>query len=51
MKTEFVREHKRRLRLILRSKLNGKNKIKARNKWAVLIIRHGAGVLDGNLTN
>ena len=48
MKTEFVREHKR---LILSSKLNGKNKIKARNRWAVVVIRYGAGVLDGDLTN
>ena len=46
MKTEFVRKYKRRLRLILRSKLNGKNKIKARNSWAVAIMRHGAGVLE-----
>ena len=46
MKTEFVREYKRRLRLILRSNLNGKNKIKATNSWAVAIIRYGAGVLE-----
>ena len=31
MKTEFFREYKRRIRLILISKLNGKNKIKAIN--------------------
>ena len=29
MKTQFVKEYKRRIRLILISKLNGKNKIKA----------------------
>ena len=46
MKTEFVTEYKRRLRLILRSKLNGKNKIKAINNWAVAIIRYAAGVLE-----
>ena len=45
MKTEFVSEYKRRLRLILRSKLNGKNKIKAINSWAVAIMKYGAGVL------
>ena len=28
------------------SKLNGKNKIKVINSWAVEIIRYGAGVLD-----
>ena len=46
MATEFVREYKRKLRLILRSKLNGKNKIKAINSWAVAIMRYGAGVLE-----
>ena len=46
MKTEFVREYKRRLRLILISKLNGKNKIKAINSWAVAITRCGASVLE-----
>ena len=45
MKTEFVREYKRRIRLILISKLNGKNKRKAINSWAVVIMRHGPGVL------
>ena len=28
MKTQFVKEYKRRIRLVLISKLNGKNKIK-----------------------
>ena len=46
MKTEFVSEYKRRLRLILRSKLNGKNKIKAINSWAVAIMKYGAEVLE-----
>ena len=45
MKTEFVRECKRS-RLILRSKLNEKNKIKAINSWAVAIMRYDAGVLE-----
>ena len=31
MKAEFVREYKRRLKLILRSKLNGENKMTAIN--------------------
>ena len=43
MKTEFVRGYKRRLRLIFRSKLNEKNKIKAIKSWAVAIIRYDAG--------
>ena len=46
MKTEFVREYKRRLRLISRSKLNRKNKIKAINSWAVAIMGYDAGVLE-----
>ena len=46
MKAEFVREYKRRIRLILISKLTGKNKIKALNSWAVGIMRYGAGMLE-----
>ena len=46
MKTEFDRKYKRRIRLILISKLNGKNKIKVINSWAVAILRYGAGVLE-----
>ena len=45
MKVEFVREYKRRLKLILRSKLNGENKMTAINCWAVKM-RYGAGVLE-----
>ena len=45
MKVEFVRECRRRIRLILMYKLNGKNKIKAINSWAVTILIYGAGVL------
>ena len=33
-------------KLILISKLNGKNKIKATNSWVVAIMRYGAGVLE-----
>ena len=46
MKTEFVREYKRRIRLILIFKLNGKNKIPAINSWTVTILRYGSGVLE-----
>ena len=35
MKIKVTAEYKRRLRLILKSKLNGKNKIQAINTWAV----------------
>ena len=44
--TEFVREYKRLRRLIIRSKLNGKYKIKAMNRWAVAVMRYGAGMLE-----
>ena len=50
LKTEFVREYKRRIRLILISKLNGKNKIKVINSCAVAIMIYGAGVLEWGLT-
>ena len=46
MKKKTIKEYKRRLRLILNSKLNGKNKIAAINTWAVAIFRYGAGVID-----
>ena len=49
MKTEFFRENKRRIRLILISKLNGKNKRKAINSWTVVIMRYGTGVLEWRL--
>jgi len=40
MKTQFTKEYKRRLRLILKSKLNGRNKIKAINTWAAAVLRY-----------
>ena len=43
MKIKVTAEYKRRLRLILKSKLNGKNKIQAINTWAVAMLRYGAG--------
>ena len=45
MKEKIIKECKRRLRLVLKSKLNGKNKITAINTWAVAIFRYGAGIL------
>ena len=36
------------LRLILRLKLNGRNKIMAVNTWAVSVMRYGAGILKWN---
>ena len=46
MKEKTIKEYKRRLRLILKSKLNGKNKITAINTWAVAIFGYGAGIID-----
>ena len=45
MKDKFASEYKRRLKLVLKSKLNGKNKILAINTWAVSVWRYGAGIL------
>ena len=46
MKNKVIAECKRRLRLILKSKLNGKNKIQAINNWAVTLLRYGAGIIN-----
>ena len=45
MKEKTLKEYKRRLRLVLKSKLNGKNKA-AINAWAVAVFRYGAGILQ-----
>ena len=46
MKIKVTAEYKRRLRLILKSKLNGKNKIPAINNWTVSRLRYGAGIIN-----
>ena len=46
MKIKVTAEYKRRLRLILKSKLNAKNKIQAINTWAVVQLRYGAGIIN-----
>ena len=46
MKIKVTIEYKKRLSLILKSKLNGKNKIQAVNTWAVALLRYGAGILN-----
>ena len=45
-KEKTINEYKRRLRLVLRSKLNRKNKITAINGRAVAAFRYGAGILQ-----
>ena len=49
MKLQFVKEYKRRVRLILKSKLNGRNKITAINTWAVAVLKYGADILNWNV--
>ena len=46
MKTNVTTEYKRGLREILKSKLNGKNKIQAINTWAAALLRYGAGIIN-----
>ena len=48
MNDKFRNEYFRRMKLILKSKLNGRNKIMALNTWAVSILRYGAGILKWN---
>ena len=45
MKKRFARKYKRRLKLVLKSKLNRKNKINAINTRTVSILRYGAGII------
>ena len=46
MKAKIIKEYKRRQRLILKSTLNGRNKVTAINTWAVAIFRYGAGIIQ-----
>ena len=45
MKENFRREHLRRTKLIMKSRLNGRNKIIAINTWALSSMRYGAGIV------
>ena len=44
MKGKFKNEYFRRTKLILKSKLNGRNKIMVLKTWTVSILRYGAGI-------
>ena len=46
MKGKVTKEYKGRQRLILISKLNGRNKVTAINRWAVAIFRYGDGIFQ-----
>ena len=45
MKSKFLKRYERRLRLVLKSKLNSRNRIMAMNTWAVALLRYEAGIL------
>ena len=45
MKDSFRNEYMRSLKLVMQSKLNGGNKIKTVNTWAVALLRYGGGVI------
>ena len=48
LKEIFRTEYLRRFKLVMKSQLNGKNKIKAANTWAVSLMRYGAGTIKWN---
>ena len=50
MKDKSTSEYKRRFKLVLKSKLNGKNKILAISTWAVPVLRYGEGILKWTAT-
>jgi hypothetical protein len=45
MRSKITKEYFRRLKLILKSKLHGRNKIQAINTWAVAVLRYGGGIV------
>ena len=46
LKEKTIKEYNRRLRLVLKSKLNWKNKVTAINAWVVVVFRYGARILQ-----
>ena len=46
MKSNTKIEYFRRLKKVLKSKLNGKNVIMAINTWVVLVLRYEAGIIN-----
>ena len=45
MKEKITKEYTRRQRLILKYKLNGRNKVTTINTWSVAILRYGVGII------
>ena len=46
MKEKIKKEYIKRLKAILKSKLNSGNTVKSINTWAVTVIRYSAGIFD-----
>ena len=46
MKKNIKKEYIKRLKAMLKSKLNSGNTVKAINTWAVPVIRYSAGIVD-----
>ena len=46
MKETVTNKYKRTLKLLLESKLNSGNMIRAINTWVAAVIRYPAGILD-----
>lgn len=46
MKDKIASEYKRVLKLVLKSKVNGRNKVLAINIWAVSVLRYEAGIFE-----
>ena len=51
MKHKFRNKYFNRAKLILKSKLNGRNRIMTLDTWAISIMRYGAGIWTGRPGN
>ena len=51
MKEKISREYHRRLRLILESQLNSRNRISAINAYCLPVVRYAAGIVKWNLND
>ena len=49
MKEKVQKEYYKRVRAVLKSKMNGGNVINAINIWAVATVRYGAGIINWNM--
>ena len=50
MKEKIRKEYNRRVRLILTTELNGRNKIEAINSLAVLVVQYSFGIIDWKIS-